>query len=68
MEKNPTMWRKLKRKVIQSEEFNMKECRCYNVSVLINLHQNLEKMLPMFNEKQNKGGNYIYREMGVLTV
>ena len=34
---------KLKSKVIQSEEFNVKESRRYNVSVLIN--QDLEKMI-----------------------
>ena len=36
---------KLKNQVIQSGEFNMKESQCYNVSVLINHHQDLEKML-----------------------
>ena len=46
MENNLTMWRKiLKNKLIQSEEFNMKESRCYNVSVSINHRQGLEKML-----------------------
>ena len=39
MEKN---W---KNKVIQSEEFNVKESWRYNVSVLINLHWDLEKMI-----------------------
>ena len=46
MENNPRMWRKVsKNKVIQSEEFNMNKCQCYNVSVLINHHQDVEKML-----------------------
>ena len=36
---------KLKTKVIPSEEFNMKESRRYHVSVLINHHLDLEKML-----------------------
>ena len=36
---------KMKNKVIQTEEFDMKENQRYNVSVLINHHQNLEKML-----------------------
>ena len=45
MENNPTMWRKImKNKVIQSEEFNMKESRHYNVSVSINYHQDLDVM------------------------
>ena len=35
----------LKNKVIQSEEFTMKESRRYNVSVTINHPQDLEKML-----------------------
>ena len=65
MEKNLT------NKVIQSEEFNVKENRCYNVLVLINHHQDLEKMLTSVvwssvNVKWNtkKGGDYIYRESG----
>ena len=37
--------KKLQNKVIQSEEFNMKKSRRYNVSVLINNQQDLEKML-----------------------
>ena len=46
MENNPTMWRKIfKNKVIQRVEFNMKESRHYNVSVLINHYQDFEKML-----------------------
>ena len=46
MENNLTMWRKIwKNKVIQSEEFNIKESQCYNVSVSINHHEDLEKML-----------------------
>ena len=45
MEKNPTIWRKIENKVIQSEESNMKESRYFNVSVLLNDHQVLEKML-----------------------
>ena len=51
---------KLKNKVIQTEEFDMKDSRHYNVSVLINYHQDWW----MFNEIQNKGGDYIYRERG----
>ena len=45
----------------------MKESRCCNVSVLINHHQDLEKMLSsvirsqMFNEIQNKGRVNVYR-------
>ena len=39
------MEKKMKNKVIQSEEFNVKESRHYNVSVLINHLQNLEKMI-----------------------
>ena len=35
---------KLKNKLIQSEEFDMKESWRYNVSVLIDHHQDLEKM------------------------
>ena len=35
----------MKTKVIQSEEFIMKESRRYNVSTLINYHQDLQKML-----------------------
>ena len=47
MENNPTMWRKiLENKVIQSEEYNVKESRRYNISVSINHHQDLEKMKP----------------------
>ena len=46
MENNLTMWRKiLKNKVIQSKEFNMKKNRRYNVSVSINHHQDLQKVL-----------------------
>ena len=36
MEKSPTIWRKID-KVIQNEEFNIKESRRSNVSVLIKL-------------------------------
>ena len=43
MEKNLQYGEKLKNKVIQSEEFNVKERQCYDVSVLINHHQDLEK-------------------------
>ena len=45
LEKNPTMWRKIEKKLIQSEEFNMKESQRYNVSVLKNHYQDLGKML-----------------------
>ena len=38
MEKNPTVWRKID-KVIQSDEFIVKESRRSNVSVFINHHQ-----------------------------
>ena len=44
-EKNPTVRRKIEKKAIQSEEFNVKESRRYNVSVLMNHHQDLEKMI-----------------------
>ena len=37
--------KELKNKVIQSEEFNMKESQHYNVLVLINYQKDLEKML-----------------------
>ena len=36
------MWRKLKNKVIQSVEFIEKESKRYNVSVLINRHQDFK--------------------------
>ena len=36
---------KLKNKVIKSEEFNVKERQHYNISVLLNHHQDLEKMI-----------------------
>ena len=42
IEKNTIMWRKIENKVIQFEEFNMNERRCYNVSVLTNHHQDKE--------------------------
>ena len=32
--------KKLKNKLIQREEFNVKGSQCYNVSVLMNHHQN----------------------------
>ena len=35
----------MEKNLIQREEFNMKESRPYNVSVLINHHQDLEKIL-----------------------
>ena len=41
--KNPTVWRKLENKVIQSDEFIMKESRRYNVSILISHHQDFRK-------------------------
>ena len=37
------IWRKIE-KLIQSEEFIVKESQRYNLSVLINHHQDLEKM------------------------
>ena len=37
--------REIKHKTILSQEFNMKESRCYNVPVLINDHQDSEKMI-----------------------
>ena len=44
MENNPTMWREiLKNKEIQGKESNAKESRRYNVSVLINHHQDFNK-------------------------
>ena len=36
---------KMKNKVIQREEFNVKESQRYNVSVLLNHHQDLEIMI-----------------------
>ena len=42
MEKNLTIWRKIKK---QTKEFNVKESQCYNFSVLINHYQDLEKRL-----------------------
>ena len=45
MEKNPTMGRKIENQSNPSEEFNMKESQRYNVSVLMNHHQDFEKML-----------------------
>ena len=33
---------KFKDKVIQEEEFNVKESQCYNISVLMNHHQDEE--------------------------
>ena len=46
MENNPTIWSEIvKNRVIQSEEFNMKESRRCNVSILINHHQEEEQML-----------------------
>ena len=38
------MWQKLKNKVIQSEEFDMKESWRYNISFLVNQHQDLKKI------------------------
>ena len=35
----------MKNKVIQREKFNMKQSRHYHVSILMNHHQDLEKML-----------------------
>ena len=35
----------MKNKVIQSKQFNVKESWHYNVSILMNHHQDLEKML-----------------------
>ena len=46
MENNTTMWRKiLKNKEIQNGEFNLNEGRRCKVSVSINHHPDLEKML-----------------------
>ena len=39
------IWEKLKNKVIQREEFNVKESQHYNISVLRNHHQDLERMI-----------------------
>ena len=33
-----------KNKVIKSEEFNLKESRCYNISVSIGHHQDIESL------------------------
>ena len=38
----------MKNELIQSEEFNMKESRRYNVSILKSHYQDLEKMLLSF--------------------
>ena len=54
---------KIEKKVTQSEEFIVKENRRYNVSGLINHHQDFEKMKPCVvrstmdvhqNKKKNK--------------
>ena len=51
---------KLKNKVIQREEFNVKESQHYNASVLMNYHQDLERLI-MSDIKSNtkRGENYI---------
>ena len=36
---------KLKNEVIEREEFNIKESQCYNISVLMNHHQDIEGMI-----------------------
>ena len=54
MEKNPTIWRKIENKVIQSDEFIVKESQCYNVSALINHHQDFKNWLI-------NNGCYIYK-------
>ena len=45
MEKNLTVWRKFEKQYNLSEKCNMKESQHYNILVLINHHQDLEKML-----------------------
>ena len=39
------MERNIEKQVIQGEEFDMNESQHYNVSVSINHHQDIEKML-----------------------
>ena len=48
MEKYPTIWRKIENKVIQSDEFIVKKGRRYNISVLINHHQDVQKMKRLY--------------------
>ena len=43
--KSDNIEEKLENKVIQREEINVKESQCYNVSVLMNHHQDLESMI-----------------------
>ena len=65
MEKNSTMWRKIEKNVIQSEDFNMKEIRRYKVLVLIYYHQDSEKMLSRVSRSpilyiERNGGKTVY--------
>ena len=52
--------RETENKVIQSEEFNVKESRRYNMSILINHYQDLEKMLSSVVSLQKNVYIYIY--------
>ena len=45
--------KKLKKQSNQSEEFNLKESRCDNVLVLMNQHQDMEKMLSSVDRSVN---------------
>ena len=45
MEMKPTILGKIENKIIEREEFNVKENQRYNVSVLINHHQDLDRMI-----------------------
>ena len=45
MEMNPTISRKIENKLIHRKEFNIKQSQCYNVSVLMDHHQDLERMI-----------------------
>ena len=62
MEKNPTMWRKIENKVIQSEEFNMKlnSSRCitwfYNFSphyIYVGRLNRVVSLVTVFKELSN---------------
>ena len=42
MEKNLTVWGKIEKQGIESDEFIVKESWCYNISVLIIHHQDFK--------------------------
>ena len=52
---------RLKNKVIQREKINAKESQCFNVSVQMNHHQDVEKM------KSGDGISAIRKDIGDLT-